>query len=257
MAVTVFEDLRRILSLPELAIASGQFGEFTGLDIFAYNGAIGTTEQTLWPHTADHAHPASATTMTVSSDDAADAAAGTGAREVTITGLDANYAVVIESKTLNGTTAVTTTNAFLRINGLDITDAGSGGENAGVVYIGTGTVTAGVPADVFGLIDKTENTSHHSFWTVPAGFTAFIPGYRAVSYGTAASVADIRFRIRDFGFFFRTVHRFKITRGDTNGRFFIPLPLLERTDFQIRAAADTGNIDVACNVNFVIGRNQT
>lgn len=251
-----FESLERILSLPQLAIASGQFGNFAGVNVYGYNGSIGTSEQTVWPHTGVYSFPATTSTMTVSSDDANDAAAGTGARTVEIMGLDANHQVVFEAVTLNGLTEVTTTNAFLRIQSLEVIDAGSGGENAGIIYIGTGTVTSGVPANVFGLIEKTDNLSHHSFWTVPAGITAYIPNYLVTSYGTAASVAEIRFRVRKNGFFFRTIHRFKVTRGSTPGMFFVPLRLEEKTDFQVLASADTGNIDVGAIINVVVNENE-
>lgn len=252
-----FQTLEQILALPQLAVASGEFGQFIGGTVYGYNAAVGTTEATVWPENTLHAHPASASTMTVSSDDAADASAGTGAREVLITGLDSNYDVAVETVTMNGTTAVTTANSYLRINELEVITAGTGEQNAGVVFIGTGTVTSGKPANVFGLIDKEENLSHHSFWTVPRGFTAYIPFYSVTSYGSASSVADCRFRVRRDSFLFRTIHRFKVTRGTTPKPFFVPIKLEERTDFQLLARADTGNIDVGCDINLIISANET
>ncbi len=250
-----FRDIQRILGEPRAAIADGSFGRFGGQYIYGYNGAVSTTEETVWQEGGAYTHPASASTMTVSSDDAGDAAAGVGATEVTITGLDSNYAVVVESVTMNGTTAVTTTNSFLRINTLEVTNAGSTGENAGVVYIGTGTVTSGKPANVFGLIEKGENQSLHGFWTVPAGFTAYIMRQVAISHGNAASVAEISLRVRRFGLFFRTINRFKLTRGSIQIPFYVPLKLEERTDFQVRAIADTGNIDVSQGLDLLITSN--
>jgi hypothetical protein len=58
----------------------------------------------------DLSYAAAALQMTVSSSSASDTSAGTGARTVLITGLNANYAVISESVTMNGQTAVTTTN---------------------------------------------------------------------------------------------------------------------------------------------------
>lgn len=48
----------------------------------------------------------SATSLEIVSDSAADAAAGTGARTVSIDGLNANYSRVSQTVTLNGTTAL-------------------------------------------------------------------------------------------------------------------------------------------------------
>lgn len=86
--------------------------------------------------------------LDVTSSDANDAAAGTGARTIKIYGLDAAGKQLIETVTLNGQTAVTTTGLFWRVFGAQVVTAGTGRKNAGDLYIiktGTSTWTSGVP----------------------------------------------------------------------------------------------------------------
>lgn len=73
--------------------------------------------------------------MSVSSTNANDTAAGTGARTVLITGLDENYNDVTESIILNGLTGVNTTKQFIRVFKVRVTTAGSGATAAGDIYV--------------------------------------------------------------------------------------------------------------------------
>jgi hypothetical protein len=141
-------------------------------------------------------YPAAALQMTVSSADADDTSAGTGARTVLITGLDANYAVISETVTMNGQTAVTTTNSFLRINSMLVTTAGTSLANEGIIYIGTGTVTSGVPATIYNVIAAGFNNATSSQYTIPAGYTGYLAVARiglAQDAGTTLITARTRF----------------------------------------------------------------
>ncbi len=58
---------------------------------FGRNPSVGGAPETVWMQGGVYSYLTSASTVYVSSDDADDAAAGTGARTVTVLGLDANY----------------------------------------------------------------------------------------------------------------------------------------------------------------------
>jgi hypothetical protein len=134
--------------------------------------------------------------MTVSSSSASDTAAGTGARTVLITGLDANYDVITDTVTMNGQTAVTTTKSFLRINNMLVATAGTGLANAGIIYIGSGAVTSGVPAVIYNVIAVGYNNATSSQYTVPAGYTGYLIIARislAQDTGTSLITARTRF----------------------------------------------------------------
>lgn len=133
----------------------------------------GATES-IWSHDGLWTPQAAALAPTVSSSSAADTAAGTGARTVLVMGLDANFTEQQEIVTLNGTTAVATVNQYLRLLNLVVLTAGSGTTQAGDIYVGTGVVTAGVPATVYLKAPIGYNASQSSFYTVPAGWTAYL-----------------------------------------------------------------------------------
>ena len=91
-----------------------------------------------------------------------------------ITGLNANYFEVSETVVLNGQTAVNTVNSYLYVNGLTVTSVGSGGANAGNIKVGTGTVTAGVPAVLYDMIAIGYNNRTTGHYCIPAGYTGFL-----------------------------------------------------------------------------------
>lgn len=94
-----------------------------------------TTPETLWDvgGTINWTTAAGATTLVSAS--ANDAAAGTGARTVLVTGLDANRDIISETVTLNGVTPVNLTNNFFRVNSMTVVTAGSTGYNEGALTL--------------------------------------------------------------------------------------------------------------------------
>jgi len=179
----------------ELQVARGQIQAHSLVTIAGYNSDVDQSWEMITP-VGNLSYPAAALQMTVSSADADDTSAGTGARTVLITGLDANYAVISETVTMNGQTAVTTTNSFLRINAMLVTTAGTSLANEGIIYIGTGTVTSGVPATIYNVIAAGFNNATSSQYTVPAGYTGYLAVARiglAQDAGTTLITARTRF----------------------------------------------------------------
>jgi len=179
----------------ELQVARGQIQAHSIVTIAGYNSDVDTAWEMITP-VGNLSYPAAALQMTVSSADADDTSAGTGARTVLITGLDANYAVISETVTMNGQTAVTTTNSFLRINAMLVTTAGTSLANEGVIYIGSGTVTSGVPATIYNVIAAGFNNATSSQYTIPAGYTGYLAVARiglAQDAGTTLITARTRF----------------------------------------------------------------
>jgi hypothetical protein len=167
-----FEDLTEPF---ELQVARGQVPGHRVVHVFGYNPDIDSgVEETVWTYGGIYSHLAAPSILTVSSGSTDDAAAGTGARTVFIEGISGTGAEVSESVTLNGQTAVSTTHAYTEINFVTVTSAGSGGANAGAIYVGYGTVTLGVPAQVYGHILAGYNRSLTGHYQVPSGHTGFI-----------------------------------------------------------------------------------
>jgi len=110
-------------------------------------------------------------TLQLSSSSAADTAAGTGARTATISGFDVEGAVIEETLVLNGQTAVVSTKEFDCISNVRVVTAGSGGVNAGNIFLSPGgtAVTAGVPngATIISMIEISQGTANQFFFKVP------------------------------------------------------------------------------------------
>lgn len=157
-----------------LQVSRGQIQGHSSVIVFGYNPDVDTSEESVWPDGGTVPHPTVASVLKISSSSTDDASAGTGARTVFIQGLDGSYNVVSETVTLNGQTAVNTTNSYLYVNNFYVVTAGSGGANAGVIYAGTGTVTSGVPAVIYDLMAVGYNNRTTGHFCVPAGYTGYM-----------------------------------------------------------------------------------
>lgn len=144
-------------------IKNESFEDFRG-----ESDSISTSFVTVWGEGTIYNFPTVASQMTVSSSSANDASAGTGLQTVLITYLDTNFEQKQELVTLNGQTAVNTVATDIyRINSCIGVTAGSTEYNEGIVYVGTGTVTAGKPATVYSHMIIGKSFAHNGVYTVP------------------------------------------------------------------------------------------
>jgi hypothetical protein len=230
----------------ELQVAQGQIAYHEHIYKFGQNSVVGNSVETIWQQGGLYSYPPSATTMTVSSSNTNDTSAGTGARTVLISGLDGDYNEISETITLNGQTAVTTTNSFLRVNRAIVLTAGSGEANAGIIYVGTGTVTTGVPANVYTTINGDgTNQSLQAFWTVPANYNAYI--YQTnISTGNSSNTPAVLKTLlvaRPHGGVFNTKEVIVLTDGNHLQNYSFPITLTEKTDIEFRAESSSGSVD--------------
>lgn len=171
-----------------LAVAQGEVEGYSNVSKFGYNDSIGSgAYESIWESGGAYPFMSSADTLDVVSADANDTSAGTGARTVELEGLDSNYAVITETVTMNGTTAVTTTASFLRIYRARVLTAGTSEENAGEITISdtTGSTTRAT-------ISAGQGQTLMAVYTVPAGKTAYIVKINVSS----GKDSEIEFRLR-------------------------------------------------------------
>jgi hypothetical protein len=256
----------------ELQVGRGQISMHQSVFRFGWANGVGSTPQTITTVVsagALYAYPTSATVMKVSSDSANDTAAGTGARTILISGLDSSYNKISEIITLSGQTAVNTTNSYLRITYTELLSTGSGNAQAGVIYVGTGVVTAGVPATVYWRSEIAYNNWSFAGFTVPAGYTAYISSYTITSqsttanqnvslglvvfeYGTGASLTA-----QGYGEYQSTA---RLTSNATFDRHFdYPLAVAEKSDVELRAWNSTATtaVNVTGEVQYVLIKNDS
>jgi hypothetical protein len=119
----------------------------------------------------------SAATMRIKAGgNAADTAAGNGAREVTIQGIDSSFAETSEAVATNGGSASSATTAsFWRVHRAWVSAVGVyGAANTGDVVI----EDSGGSADMI-TIAADEGQTQYAGWTVPTGKTAYLLGVHA------------------------------------------------------------------------------
>ena len=245
----------------QLGVASGDLSpSYKQVFKFGQNASVGNSVETIWLEGGLYAYPPSATTMTVSSSDANDTSAGTGARTIQISGLDGDYNEISETIILNGQTPVTTSNSYLRVNRALVLTAGSGGVNAGIIYVGTGTVTSGVPANKYTTINGDgTNQTLQAFWTVPAGYTAYI--YQTnISTGTSSAtpaVLKTLLVVRPFGGVFNTKEVITISNGNHLQDYSFPIKIEEKSDIEFRAESSSPSVsfNVSASLNIMYKQN--
>ena len=241
----------------ELQIARGQIAWHNPLFKFGNNATVGDSLETIWAEGGLYSYLTEATVLKVSSSSTDDTSAGTGARTVQLYGLDGDYNEINELVTLNGQTAVNTTQSFLRINRMVVRSAGSGGANAGVIYAGTGTVTTGVPANVYASINGVagSNQTLMALWTVPAGYTAYLLQYD-VSNGTTSNtpaVCKLILAVRPYGEVFQSKDVKSLTTGmHVEETFSVPQKITEKSDIEVRAISSSASVTFDISAAFEI-----
>jgi hypothetical protein len=241
----------------ELQVARNQVDGHKSLFKFGVNGDVGTSPETVWAQGGTYSYLSAAAVMKISSSSTNDAAAGTGARTITIFGLDGNYNEISETVILNGQTAVNTTNSYLRISRMFVVTAGSGATAAGTIYAGTGDVTTGVPANIYGTIALGANQTQMAFWTVPAGYTLYFTGLFFTSGNTNANAwTNFQLIQRPLGGVFRQQSS---SRTAGNGNFILdfhtPISFTEKTDIEVRAVASTASSNVSAEFEGIYIKN--
>lgn len=235
----------------ELQVARGQISWHRSVTIFGYNSDVDTSLETVWPYGGLLPYPSNALQLSVSSDNANDTSAGTGARTVYLEGLDADHNTISEVVTLNGQTAVTTTRSYLHINNCYVLTAGSGNSAAGTIYFGTGVVTAGVPATVYDVIQFDYNARVTGSYTVPSGYTAYVSqGLFSSGQSSGSGPVTGRLMTRGTNNIRLTAAVTTVNNGAADYAFEYPIVIPEKTTIEAQAVgAATNN---ACTSMFIL-----
>jgi hypothetical protein len=148
----------------DLQVARGQVDGHTGIEIFGYSPNIANTATgPMWEGQTQsgglYVYPSAAAPLVLVSDSATD----NTTRSVVIDGLGAGFVPLTETIALNGTSNVTTTNSFLRINGMSMLNSTN-----------TGNITASISSTVYAKISAGIGQTQMSIYTVPAGYTFYL-----------------------------------------------------------------------------------
>ena len=206
---------------------------------FGYNGEIQNIEETIWDVGGLYAYPSSAVTMTATS--------SSGATdedvEVTIQGVDTNYAELSETVTLNTSGTATTTGSFLRVYRAFVSGSTA---SAGNITIANGGTT-------YAYVSAVDQQTLMALWTVPAGYTAYLFQIDATAFTIQNNkVATIRMLTRELNGVFRTQNKFDMFEGSYHQDIICPQPIPEKTDIEFRAIATSSNADLRVAAAFDI-----
>ncbi len=163
---------------------------------FGRNEDVAATYETLWKPGGIYVYRSTAILMSVSSGNVNDVmTTGSGAWKVLVTGLDANWVHQEEYVELNGRTGVNTTKLYLRVFRVKVVEAASQIIfNAGIIYVGTGAITTGVPAVIHAQIDIGNNQTQMAMISVPAATIGYLKNCRITT--AVSQVADARLLVR-------------------------------------------------------------
>ena len=210
-------------------------------DKFGHNPDIdsGTVED-VWDGGGIWAQPTVARIHNLASTDVNDTLLGTGARQVTVFGLDGSYVLQSENVDLDGTSDAPTANSYIMIYRLRVIAAGSGGANAGTI-----TATAVTDATVTAQISVGKNQTLMTIFQVPAATTFLLYSYTGILLKEPASgAASFSLLIKPFGQVWQTRHMGAV-RADGSSyvphNFHPPIAYPEKTLIKI------GDVDVSAN----------
>nr|AKH48570.1 hypothetical protein SRSM4_124 [uncultured marine virus] len=206
-----------------LAIQRGNIPNFSGIQKFGYNTAVGTSFETIWENGSTYSYPTSATTAVATSSDTSSDNDST----VHIYGLDSNYDLADEVITVGGSASTT---SFIRVFRSVLTNA-----NTGVVNVGKITTTVNsLPVSV---IDVGYGQSLQAIYTIPRNYRGYL---MSIDVGTSKQKeVQVKFMQRPInGNTFQTKSLITTFGTPFKKDFLVPAILSEKSDLEIRAKAD-------------------
>lgn len=155
-------------------------------------------------NTLDITFPSTSTNLVITSTSTNDISiTGTGARTLTINGLDSNYDLLLETVSLNGPNGVTTTNQFFRINELKIIEVGNLNINDGNIYVSDNLEVFnpdGTPqTKVFATLEKEWGVSNLGVHTVPRGFEYIPSNYFVNTDAVPSRLCIVKLYVKENG----------------------------------------------------------
>ena len=240
MAISKYLANTQISELIDLS--EGRILGTTNIHKFGRNPSVGGAPETIWEQGGIYTYLTVASTIYVYGADAQDGADGTGARTVTVQGLDANYNAIEETLTVDGAVS---TQSFLRVYRAFVASAGSLQTNKGDVLIstgasGSGTVLAKIATVGTGTVYG-QGQTNLALYTIPAGKTGYLKNWNigVGSYNDSVT-ANLYTREVGNGLIFRTRDIMDVPGGLHQRIYEVPYRLPEKTDIEVRAIASTG-----------------
>ena len=219
-----------------LGVQKGIVTNFSGVQKFGLNTAVGTSFETIWDGNNTYSYPSSAGTATATSSSTDD---NTGTVE--IQGLDSSYDLVTETLTIGGSAGST---SFIRVFRAVMKTANTGNTNVGDISI---TVSSTTVAKITAGYGQTLM----ALYTVPRKYNAYI---LQLDVGSSKDLEnEIRLITKEIsnGDVWNT-KAFITTRGGfIEKNYIVPIKIPEKTDIEIIAKASATSA-VSAGFEFVL-----
>jgi len=217
----------------ELQVSRGQVDGHTPVNIFGFSTAVGSTALgPLWEGLTlsggAYAYPSTAAPLVLVSDSASD----TSALSIRIEGLGAGFVPLVETIALNGTTNVTTTNSFLRINLMTTTNG-----------LNVGNVTAKISSTTYAKISAGIGQTQMSIYTVPAGYTFYLSYVQAdasIGFTSSNYMKYAEYNKDNVSGEINLLNQTTFVQS-LNIPYSCPIAHTEKTDIQFEIIANTGS----------------
>ena len=206
-----------------LAVQKNLITNYSGVQKFGLNTAVGTSFETIWDGNNTYTYPSSAGTATATSSDTSSDNTGT----VEIQGLDSNYDLATETITIGGSASTT---SFIRVFRARMKTANTGTGNVGVISITVSSTTVAKIRAGYGQ-------SLMAIYTVPRNKRAYL---MQLDVGSSKDLEnEIRFITKEIsnGNVW-TTKAFITTRGGfVEKNYAVPVIVNEKTDIELIAKA--------------------
>lgn len=217
----------------DLQVARGQVDGHSTVNIYGYQSAVATSFIPVWENATAYTYPVAAAQMNL-------AGSVGDTATITISGLDANYASISENVVLNGSTPVTTTKSYLRINSMNVA-AGSATNPSGVVTLKDLTNTT-----TYAQINAGVGRTQAGIYTVPAGYTYFLQRVNVYTSLNGNNFATYQNKTIASNGVVQLTQQAAFA-SSYEARRIMPRPILEKTDIQLMAKVNssTGAISIS------------
>ena len=211
-------------------LAQGKLSGVFSINEFGRNQDVGESRETLMNGSGLYHWIEIPTYLNASSSSSNDTIDGSGAQKIEIHGLDEDYVILNEQVELNGTSTVTTTNKFFRVNDFQVVQAGSGGVNDGEISL----VDANT-SDEINNIPSGESKSHAAVYTIPYDYTGILVGWHGAERSKQGVTLEL-WRNGKYDVFY--IDRETVLNGTEFERnFVVPIGMPAKVDIEIRVTA--------------------
>lgn len=238
-----------------LRVARGDFENIKYIPIVGINRDLDGAEDII-NHGGTLAHPTTAETWYISSDNAGDD------KQIVVNGLDADYNRQTGIATLNGQTQVevkSISGASQKWIRFFCIENYNGDATAGDFYVGPSGSSGGVPTTVRGHAEQATQRSWYAAYTVPAGWTGFVKHLRGAMSASLNATMEMYFKAALFEkyLFPRYPLYLDSKAGIQDIELHIPYALPEKTDIMVSGLnPSTTNISCMASASLIIVRNE-